>query len=262
MTGPTGPSLPRLVGMVHLGPLPGSARFAGDLGAVVGAAEADAHTLAAAGFDAVMVENFGDAPFFADDVPTITIAAMTRAVLAVSSAGLPIGVNVLRNDALGAMAVAAASGADFIRVNVLSGTMFTDQGPITGRAAELARTRANLAPGVRVFADVFVKHATPPAGLTVEHAARDLWERAGADAVIVSGAGTGQPVDRDRLTRVAAAIPGAPLYVGSGATPDDARYLLATCAGLIVGTAIKVDGHTTGPIDPERARAFVLAVGA
>lgn len=252
---------PRLIGMVHLGPLPGAPRYRGNLGEILDAAVADGRALQSAGFDALMVENFGDSPFFADDVPKVTIAAMTRVVSAVAELGLPTGVNVLRNDALGALAVAAGSGARFIRVNVLSGIMHTDQGTITGKAAEVARLRAAIASEVAVFADVFVKHATPPAGLTLDRAAADLWKRAGADAIVVSGPGTGQAVDRSHLERVAAAAPGAPLYVGSGAEAASARELLALCTGLIVGTAVKVGGITTARVDPERAAAFVAAAG-
>lgn len=250
---------PRLIGMVHLGPLPGSPRHRNDFDTVLTAARHDARVLVDAGFDALMVENFGDAPFFGDDVPKVTIAAMTRAVAEVAALGVPTGVNVLRNDALGALAVAAATGAAFIRVNVLSGVMATDQGTLTGRAAEVARLRSSIAPAVRVFADVFVKHATPPPGLTLERATADLWERAGADAIVVSGPGTGHPVDRNHLERVAAAAPGAPLYIGSGATAATARDLLGVCTGLIVGTAVKVDGRTGSPIDPQRARDLVAA---
>lgn len=250
---------PRLVGMVHLGPLPGAPRYRGDLDAVIAAAVADARTLIDAGFDGLMVENFGDAPFFADDAPKETIAAMTRVVGAVTALGAPTGVNVLRNDALGALAVAAATGAAFIRVNVLSGVMYTDQGVITGKAAELARLRAAIAPAVAVFADVFVKHATPPPGLSLEQATADLWERSGADAIVVSGPGTGQAVDRTHVQRVRAAAPQAPLYIGSGADAGSAAELLQVCTGLIVGTAIKFDGITTAPVDPERARALVAA---
>lgn len=250
---------PRLIGMVHLGPLPGAPRYRGDLDAVIAAAITDARTLLDAGFDALMVENFGDAPFFGDDAPKTTIAAMTRVVGAITALGAPTGVNVLRNDALGALAVAAATGAGFIRVNVLAGVMFTDQGIIAGRAAEVARLRAALAPEVAVFADVFVKHATPPAGLSLEQATADLWERAGADAIVVSGPATGQAVDRSHLQRVKAAAPEAPLYIGSGADAASAAQLLTVCTGLIVGTAIKVGGITTARVDPQRAQALVAA---
>jgi uncharacterized protein len=253
---------PRLIGMVHLGALPGSPAYDGDLKGVIDRARRDAEVLADTGFDAVMIENFGDAPFFADAVPPITVAAMTAAATAIAgSIDIPIGINVLRNDALAAIAVASAVGAGFIRVNVLSGTMFTDQGPIVGRAAEVARTRHQLAPDTAVFADVFVKHASPPPGATLRLAATDLWERGGADALIVSGDGTGDPVDADALSEVTAAVPSAPLYIGSGATEQTVASLLEVATGVIVGTALKEDGVTTAPVDPTLAKRFVAAAG-
>lgn len=254
--------IPTLIGMVHLGPLPGAPGFGGDLEAVVGRARDDAVALAAAGFDGVMVENLGDAPFFADDVPKATVAAMVTAVNAVTEAGVPVGVNVLRNDALAALAVAAATGAAFVRVNVLAGVMHTDQGTITGRAAEVARLRHSLAPDVAILADVFVKHAVPPPGLTLEQAAADLWGRGGADALVVSGSGTGIAVDEAHLKRVGVAVPDAPLYTGSGVTAGNVASLLGLCSGVIVGTSVKVGGATTEPVDPQRAAAFVAAARA
>lgn len=248
-----------LIGMVHLGPLPGSARSA-PLDEVIDRAVSDALDLVDAGFDALMIENFGDAPFFADDVPKATIAAMTRAIAAIAAEiEVPFGVNVLRNDGLGALAVAAATGAAFIRINVLSGSMSTDQGPIIGRAAEVSRLKAALAPEVAILADVMVKHAAPPPGLTLEQAAADLWERAGADGIVVSGAGTGQALDRGDLDAVHIAVPEAPIYAGSGVTDETVAEILTVCAGVIVGTATKIDGVTTNRVDPMRARAIVKA---
>jgi membrane complex biogenesis BtpA family protein len=248
-----------LIGMVHLGPLPGSPQST-DLSAILERATTDARVLESAGFDALMIENFGDAPFFPDDVPPVTIASLTRAVTEVSAAvALPVGVNVLRNDARAAVAIAAATGAAFIRVNVLSGSMWTDQGLITGRAAEIARLRAALAPEVSVLADVMVKHATPPPGLTLELAAVDLWERSGADGIIVSGTGTGRPLAMEDLDTLASIVPGAPLYAGSGTTEQTVAAILSKCAGAIVGTATKVDDITTNPVDPNRARRIVEA---
>jgi membrane complex biogenesis BtpA family protein len=252
-------AIPRLIGMVHLGALPGSPGFTGDLDDVIQAAMTDAEAIAAAGFDGVMVENFGDAPFFADDAPKVTIASLTSAVNAVYEASrLPIGVNVLRNDGLGALAVAAATPAQFIRVNVLSGTMYTDQGPIVGNAAEIARMRSAVCPDVDIMADVFVKHATPPAGLSLVDATNDLVERAGADAVVVSGVGTGSPADLADLATVAGASH-LPVFLGSGVTTDNVREMLAIADGAIVGTSIKVDGVATNPVDPAAAAAFIAA---
>ncbi len=250
----------RFIGMVHLGPLPGAPDYDGDLQAVIDAAVADAATLAAAGFDGVMVENFGDAPFFADDVPKVTVAAMTKAVDAVTASGLPIGVNVLRNDALAALSIAAATGAAFIRVNVLSGSMFTDQGEITGKAAEVARLRDAICPDVAVMADVFVKHAVPPAGVSLAEATRDLAERGGADAVIVSGSATGAAADIDDLAIVADNT-GLPVYVGSGVTADSVVATMKIADGVIVGTATKPAGRTDAPVDADLAAAIVRGAG-
>ena len=227
--------IPNLTGMIHLGPLPGSPRYRDDLKAVIDRAVTDARVLANAGFDALMVENFGDAPFF-----------------------LPLGVNVLRNDALGALAVAAATGAAFVRVNVLSGLMYTDQGPIVGRAAEVVRIREQIAPEVAILADVFVKHATPPPGSSVAQSTEDLVERGLADAVVVSGTSTGRQPDLSHIEDVRSAAGSVPVLVGSGATEAALDDLLAVAHGVIVGTSLKV-GDATSAVDEMKAASFVSA---
>ena len=252
--------IPQLIGMVHLGPLPGAPRFSGDFEATISDAVLDAVRLAEAGFDGLMLENFGDVPFYAADVPKATIAAMTRAAASIAEAvDLPFGVNVLRNDAHGALAVAAATGAAFIRVNVLSGVMYTDQGPIVGDAAGVVRARSLLTPATKIFADVFVKHATPPAGTTIEQSAADLVERGLADAVIVSGTGTGKEPDVAELRAVQAVIGHTPLLIGSGATTKNVAELLSVADGVISGTSLKVDETAMNPVDPVRAAAFMAA---
>ncbi len=252
--------VPRLIGMIHLGPLPGSPLFAGDLDAIVAAAVRDAVTLEETGFGGLMIENFGDVPFFTDDVPKLTVAAMTRVVDAVRGAvELPIGINVLRNDAVAALSIAAATEASYVRVNVLNGVMYTDQGPIVGRAADVLRLRAEIAPAVAVMADVFVKHAVPPPGLTVEAATRDLAGRGGADIIVVSGSATGDSPDFDRVERVKAAAGSTPVFIGSGMTSGNAPELLAIADGCIVGTALKRDGAPTNPVEAALATRFVAA---
>ncbi len=253
--------IPRLVGMIHLLPLPGAPRFGGSMDEVISTAAADARDLADAGFPALMIENFGDAPFFADEAPAETIASMTVAVHVVAEqAGLPFGVNVLRNDARSAIALAAATGARFIRVNVLTGMMYTDQGPIVGRAAEVHRVRTSLSPEVEIWADVMVKHATPPPGADVRQMAADTVERGLADAVIVSGSGTGAEPDIHEASLVRSAIPDSTrLVIGSGATSSNLPRLLDIADSVIVGSSIKIDGLATNRIDPSRGAAFVEA---
>src|SRR5205085_4332221 len=211
-----------IFGMIHLRPLPGAPLFAGSLDAVIEAALADARALAAGDCDGMVFENFGDRPFFKDGVPPETVAAMTRVIAEVTrELALPFGVNVLRNDASSALAIAAATGAAFIRVNVHTGAMLTDQGIIEGRAAETLRLRARLAPHVLVFADHRVKHAAPLVEVDEEQAAKDLRQRGLADAVIVSGRETGAAPDAARFARVRAAVDG-PLLVGSGLSEANA----------------------------------------
>ena len=248
-----------LIGVCHLPPLPGSPR-AGAMREAIERAARDATALAQAGFDAILIENFGDAPFFRDDVPDVTVAAMTACALAAREAAprLALGVKVLRNDARAALAVAVASGAAFVRVNVLAGARVTDQGVIEGRAAEVLRERAAIAKGVRVFADVAVKHSAPLGARPLAEEARELAERALADAILVTGAGTGAPADeRDlEIVRRAAHVP---VFVASGATERSASALLAQCDGVIVGTAIKRGRRAGGPVDPALAKRFARA---
>jgi membrane complex biogenesis BtpA family protein len=247
--------------MIHLLALPGAPRFNGSMDEILQAAVSDAEALHGAGFPALLVENFGDAPFHADQVEPETIAALTLAIEAVIAAtGLPVGVNVLRNDAISALGVAAVAGARFIRVNVLTGVMYTDQGPIAGRAAELLRRRRELAPDVEIWADVMVKHATPPPGLEPGQAALDTVERGLADAVIVSGPGTGEPPDLEVGKAVRAAVPkGTRVVIGSGATVGNLATLVDFADSVIVGSGVKVDNDAGNRVDRLKAAALVEA---
>ena len=185
-----------LIGVVHLRPLPGSPRWRGDLEAVIDFAVNDAHAYERGGAHALFIENFGDVPFTRGCVAPETIAAMAAAGRAIRQAvKLPVGFNVLRNDARAALALCAVCGGEFIRVNVHTGAMLTDQGLIEGNAYETLRYRQRVCPGTQIFADVHVKHAVPLGNWTIADAARDTVERGLADALIVSGAGTGLAAD-------------------------------------------------------------------
>jgi membrane complex biogenesis BtpA family protein len=258
------PGLSRaLVGMVHLLPLPGSPRWAGSLDAIVERAVGDARALAAGGFHGCLVENYGDAPFSPGRVDPATIAAMAAVVAEVRRVvTLPVGVNVLKNDAGGALAVAAATGAAFVRVNVHVGAVVADQGLLQGDAYHTLRYRRLLGSATRLFVDVGGKHAVPLAPVELEQVARDAAERGLADALVVSGPATGQPTDPGDVKRVRAVVSDRPLLVGSGVTPDTVGPLLALADGVIVGTWLKRDGRTANPVDPDRVRALARAARA
>jgi membrane complex biogenesis BtpA family protein len=250
------------VGVVHLPALPGSPRASSPVSELAAAAARDARSLAAAGFDRVMIENFGDAPFFAGRVPPVTVSAMTACALAVRDAcpGLPLGINVLRNDAEAALAIAAVVGATCIRVNVHTGARVTDQGLVEGRAAETLRARRALgAEGVHIWADVDVKHSAPLAPRDVAREADDLVVRGLADAVLVTGEGTGRGVDLAKLRRVREAVASAPVLVASGVTVDSLAGLVGLCDGVIVGSTLRAGGVAGGPIDADRASRFADA---
>jgi len=248
--------------MIHLLPLPGSPG-AGTMAEVLGAALRDAERLADAGFDGLVVENFGDSPFEKDRVSPVTLAAMARVATELRRCtALPLCVNVLRNDARSALAIAVACGADAIRVNIHTGARLTDQGVIEGRAAQTLRDRAAWGgSGVAIWADVAVKHSTalgnPPRSLDDE--VPDLVKRGRADGVIVSGVATGAPVSGELVSRVVSLASGCPVLVGSGVDESNVAMLLQDAAAVIVGTSIKDGGTTTAPVSLARARALVEA---
>lgn len=253
-----------VIGMLHAPPLPGSPQGAATIDDIVESVLRDARTLAAAGVHALMLENFGDTPFFPGRVPRHTVAAMTRLACEVRrETDLPLGINVLRNDGCSALAVAAAAWSEFIRVNVLCGARVTDQGVIQGIAHHLLRQRRLLDCGnVTILADVDVKHSAPLAARPVADEIADVIQRGGADAIIVSGSATGASVDVEQLRAAKKAAGTTPVLIGSGVSAENVGELVPHADGLIVGTSLKVDGISTNPVDAARAGAFMRAYEA
>jgi len=246
------------VGVIHLAPLPGSPGYGGDLDGVVRKAAEEAAAMEKAGFDGLIVENYGDVPFHVREVGPETVAAMALAVKAVVGAvGIPVGVNVLRNDARSALAVAGVCGAAFVRVNVLVGAFVTSEGLIEGRPAEVLRMRDSMAPGCLVFADIMVKHGSPLAGTSIGEEALDAAERGMADCIIVTGRRTGRPPAAEEVAEAKKALAGAtrnvPVLVGSGARPGNLESLLELADGVIVGSCMRVGGVAGADLDMDRA---------
>lgn len=255
-------SRPIVIGMIHLLPLPGSPRFGGDVKAVREAALRDAAALRDGGVHGLMIENFGDVPFYPGRVPAYVVAQMTAVAAEVRGrVALPLGINVLRNDGLSALAVAHACGADFVRVNVLCGARVTDQGVVQGIAHDLLRERSLLgAAGVKVLADVDVKHSAPLAPRELADEVDDTVKRGLADGVIVSGAGTGKKTDPDKVRAVKSFAGGVPVFVGSGVTAASVGKFAGAADGFIVGTAFKRDGDPANPVEVERVKALMQAL--
>lgn len=245
------------VGVIHLAALPGSPGYGGDIDAVVRRAAEEAVTMEKAGLSGLIVENYGDIPFHADEVGPETVAAMGLVVKAVVAAvKIPVGVNVLRNDARAALAVAGVCGAAFVRVNVLVGAFVTSEGLIEGRPAEVLRLRDSLAPGCMVFSDIMVKHGAPLANSTISEEALDAAERGMADCIIVTGRRTGRPPATGEVREAKEALAGGtrnvPLLVGSGANPGNMESMLELADGVIVGSYMRVGGVAGADLDPAR----------
>jgi hypothetical protein len=173
---------------------------------------------------------------------------------------LPVGINVLRNDAQSALAIATCVHAQFIRVNVLTGIMATDQGLIEGQAHQLLRYRRELGSDVKIFADVLVKHARPLGSPNLTTAVQETIERGLADGVILSGWATGSPPSLEDLELASAAANGTPVFIGSGASWENIPTLMQAADGVIVSSSLKRRGKIEQPIDPIRVSQFVEAV--
>lgn len=252
-----------IIGVVHLLPLPTSPRWGGNLKAVIDRAEQEATALASGGVDGIMVENFFDAPFTNTQVDPAVVSAMTLVVDRVMNlVTLPVGINVLRNDAHSALAIASCVKAQFIRVNVLTGVMATDQGLIEGQAHQLLRYRRELGSDIQILADVLVKHARPLGSPNLTTAVQDTIERGLADAVILSGWATGSPPSLEDLELAKAAASDTPVFIGSGANWENISTLMQAADGVIVSSSLKRHGRIDQPIDPIRVSQFVEAARA
>jgi membrane complex biogenesis BtpA family protein len=249
-----------VVGMLHVPALPGSPRCTLTLKAVREFVLADAAALIDGGVDGLMIENFGDVPFFPVRVPAHTIAFLTVLAAEVRARySIPLGINVLRNDGLAAMAVAAAVEASYIRVNVYTGARLADQGILEGEAHEITRLRRVLGAEAQIWADVAVKHSASIGSRLLTDEVEDTIGRGLADALIVSGAGTGKETPMDAIRAAKGAAKTARVLVGSGAEAGSVERLLEVADGVIVGSALKHDGSVSQPVDAGRVRAFMAA---
>ena len=252
---------PPVWGMVHLPPLPGSPRYEGDPDVAVVRALADAAALVEAGYGGVVVENYGDLPFFRERVPAVTVAAMARVVATLRECWpeLRLAVNCLRNDADAALAVAVAAGADAIRVNVHVGAAVTDQGLLQGEAASTLRRRVELGAEAMIMADLAVKHSAMLAPRPLDEEAADARHRGQADILLLTGSGTGRAADPAQVALVRQGAGDAPLLVASGVTEQSAAQWADLVDGAIVGSAIMHEGKAGAGVDPIRAQRLLRA---
>ena len=252
-----------VIGMVHLGALPGTPLYdaQGGIERLVEDARADLAALQAAGFDAVMFGNENDRPyeFAVDRASTATMAYVIGRLRA--EIRVPFGVNVLW-DPMSTVALAAATGAAFVR-EIFTGTYASDMGPWTPDAGQAMRYRDRL--GRRdclMLYNVSAEFADSLDRRPLPDRARSAVFSSIPDAVLVSGQITGEAAALSDLEAVKAVLPNTPVMANTGVKHDTVADVLRVADGCVVGSALKIDGNTWKPVDPERAADFMARVRA
>lgn len=250
-----------IIGTIHLPPLPGTPRYDGQsVKKICKRAVDDARRYAEGGVDGLIVENEGDIPFVKpDDLGPETPACMAVITAAViEAAGLVTGVLVLANATVHSIAVAKASGAQFVRANQWANAYIANEGFLEGTAGRALRYRASLGGGdIRILADVHVKHGSHAivGDRTIAELTRDV-EAFDADVVIATGQRTGDPTRVDEI-RAISDVATRPVLVGSGLNAGNACELLEHSSGAIVGSAMKQDGAWWNPVSVDSTRRIM-----
>lgn len=251
-------------GMIHVPALPGSANNTQSINEIIDFCLTDAQIFFENGVDHLFIENFGDAPFPKNTVDPQVIAALTTIInhIKVRFPSMVLGVNVLRNDALAALAIASITQSPAIRVNILTHARLTDQGVIEGCSYELAKFRRQLQSEVEVWADVDVKHSFPLADVPVSDAIHDMIERGGAHKIIFSGSRTGSEVDLSILKNIVEGNILTPekIVIGSGISEQNITNFMVYARNFIVGSSLKVDNNISNHIDPDKVSKLVAKI--
>lgn len=250
-----------LIGAVHLPPLPGAAGYGGSMAEIAETALFDAGKYKECGFDALIIENTHDIPYLKGFVYPETVAAMTViSNVLKNETGLPVGVQVLAGANTEALAIAVATGLDFIRVEGFVFAHIGDEGIHQSSAAELIRKRFDLsASKVKIIADVKKKHSshaiTDDVSLGETAEAAQLFK---ADGIVVSGTKTGAAPNVEEVQEVREKVH-IPVILGSGVNPQNIRLFRDYCDALIIGTYAKADGNWEKTVDPERCQQLLEA---
>lgn len=243
---------PRLVGMVHLPALPGTPAGQLRLETIIEGAVRDARTLADSGFDGLLVQNSLDRPT-REAVDAATIAQLTAVASAVRAAvDVPLGINIVKNDALGAIAVAAAVGAAFVRVKIHTGAVLSAEGVVRGSAFDTLALRRRLGADVAIWADVYepTSRALLPGDLTA--AAVDAVDFGLADGVIIT-----QPTAAESIAVIADLrhrLPDTRMIIGGRVNASNVGETLSAVDSVIIGSALKRPAGIRGPVVAEAAR--------
>jgi membrane complex biogenesis BtpA family protein len=251
-----------VVGMIHVGALPGTPAGGESVSEIAARAAGEARVYMASGVDGVMIENMHDVPYLRGRVGAEVVAAMAVIGRAVrEECALPAGVQILAGANLESLAVAQAAGLDFIRAEGYAFAHIADEGWIESSAAELLRYRKQIgADRVQVWADIKKKHSshavTTDVGLGATAEAVEFMR---GDAVIVTGSATGRPPSVADVEEVKSHCR-LPLILGSGVDASNLANFYQAADGFIIGSYFKRDGHWASDVDGERVKRLMEGV--
>lgn len=268
----------QIIGVIHLPRLPSIyVKPERDFRDIIEQAVNEAKTLESLGYSGVIVENYGDAPYskrVKDPLTLASIAVIVNEV--VRECNFKVGINILRNSGREAYSIAVAAGAKFIRVNALVETIVSDSGIIEPEAPKLKPIQLNY-PGIEVYADILVKHASSlrfstatievksslgskgPEEEYLRELVEEYIERGKANALIVTGLKSGEQPPLGLLKTVKR-YSSVPVLAGSGVTIENVGKMLSICDGVIIGSYIKREGKAGNNLDIERAKKFINKV--
>lgn len=220
----------------------------------------DAQLLEEAGFDAVLLQNSLDRPT-RERVDTLALAQLASiAAIVRDSTTIGLGINVLKNDGPAAMAIAAAAGADFVRVKVLTGAVLSAEGVISGCADETLRLRSRACCDAQVWADCYEPTSRSLLPDDFEAAIADALDFGLADAIIVTAPTGSQTLRQARLARDLR--PAARIVIGGRVEAGSVAEMLTIADTVIIGSALKSTPGIRGRIDFERAKQLSEAAAA
>jgi len=258
---------PFVIGMVHCRPLPGSEGYTkGSFGNVIKKATEEAKVLEEAGVDGLQVENMWDRPYRRGEVIGFeTVAALSVVANEIRRVvDIPLGINCHLNGGRQALAVAAVTGAKWIRVFAWVNAYVSNAGLIEGIASEVLQYRKflQMEDSVSVLADVCVKHGSHfiVSDRSLAEQAKDAEEYL-ADGIILTGTRTGSAPLVEEVKQVRESVE-IPIFIGSGLAAENVRQFLPYIDGCIVGSYFKVDGKWFNDVDPERVRKFMQQVSS
>ena len=248
-----------IIGMIHVDPLPGTPKYAGNFTSIIKKAKEEASIYRDAGVDMIAIENMHDVPYLKQHVGPEIVSAMSVTGYEVKSTSrLPCGIQILAGANKEALSAALAGGLDFVRVEGFVFSHIADEGFIDGCAGELLRYRKEIgAERIKIFTDIKKKHSSHAITSDVNigetaHAAEFFL----SDGVIVTGTATGSPADLEELRQVKESVK-IPVLVGSGITSENLQSYLDIADGLIVGSYFKYDGHWSKGVDFEKVKEFM-----